>query len=450
MPSALPNPARPLLRPLLACAFGAACLAGARRARAQAAPVLLTRAQAVDAALARAARLGVARADTAAAYAGVLTAGARQNPALSASYSQAVPRYHVIAELPLTAPALRRARVGAAQAGRAAARFRFAAERAAVALAADTAYTRALAARERLALSARNARAADSLRLIAARRRDAGDASDLDVELALVNAGQQANVAANDSLAYASAVLDLQAAIGLADADVAVAPTDSLTAPLDGASAGSGLVFGVVRPAGGSLTPGAPRAASVRLPPASRPGAPLAVAAAQAALESARLGALAERRSILTAPSVTAGVEFGDPTGAERGPLPTVGLAVPLPFFNRNRGPVALAEAERERARAELALAEVESRTALARTRRTLRTALDRVRRSQALVVAANSVAARSLTAYREGASALPAVLEAQRNARDVLAQYVADLADAWVASATLRALSLTSAGDPR
>jgi outer membrane protein TolC len=48
-----------------------------------------------------------------------------------------------------------------------------------------------------------------------------------------------------------------------------------------------------------------------------------------------------------------------------------------------------------------------------------------------------------SLTAYREGAASLPNVLEAQRNARDVLAQYIQDLANAWIATAELRVLAL-------
>ena len=60
-------------------------------------------------------------------------------------------------------------------------------------------------------------------------------------------------------------------------------------------------------------------------------------------------------------------------------------------------------------------------------------------------MASANRVAALSLTAYREGASSLPNVLEAQRNARDVLAQYIDDLADAWIFAAELRVLSLTS-----
>jgi hypothetical protein len=68
---------------------------------------------------------------------------------------------------------------------------------------------------------------------------------------------------------------------------------------------------------------------------------------------------------------------------------------------------------------------------------------LARTERDQRLVVSANRVAAMSLTAYREGAASLPNVLEAQRNARDVLAQYIQDLANAWIATAELRVLAL-------
>jgi outer membrane protein TolC len=49
-----------------------------------------------------------------------------------------------------------------------------------------------------------------------------------------------------------------------------------------------------------------------------------------------------------------------------------------------------------------------------------------------------------SLVAYREGAQSLATVLEAQRNAREILFQYISDLADAWIASATLRLYALT------
>src|SRR5439155_16524417 len=64
--------------------------------------------------------------------------------------------------------------------------------------------------------------------------------------------------------------------------------------------------------------------------------------------------------------------------------------------------------------------------------------------RDRVLVESATRVAAMSLTAYREGAQGLPAVLEAQRNAREILSQYIDDLAQAWIATATLRLYDLT------
>ena len=54
-----------------------------------------------------------------------------------------------------------------------------------------------------------------------------------------------------------------------------------------------------------------------------------------------------------------------------------------------------------------------------------------------------------SFVAYREGASSLPNVLEAQRNAREVLAQYIDDVADAWIFAAELRVISLTPTSIP-
>src|SRR5205085_2078561 len=220
----------------------------------------------IAAALEHGARLAVARADTSAAFAGLRAAREWQNPTLSATYSKAPPNYHYIAELPLDIVS-RGPRVGSARAARAAAQFRFAFERAAVQLDADTTYTRAIASREKARLSRRNAQDSDSLLRIAAARRDAGDASDLDVELAAVNAGQAANAAAADSLSYLSTVLDLQAVIGLSADAVALFPADSLSAPT--------------------------LPADVALPTTA---SPLQVAAARASLESANLALSAQRR----------------------------------------------------------------------------------------------------------------------------------------------------------
>jgi len=76
--------------------------------------------------------------------------------------------------------------------------------------------------------------------------------------------------------------------------------------------------------------------------------------------------------------------------------------------------------------------------------------ALARVARDRLLVTSAARVVSMSLTAYREGASSLPNVLEAQRTARDVLAQYIDDLANAWIATAELRVLAIVPSSNPQ
>lgn len=373
----------------------------------------LSRAEAVRTALERGARLGVARADTAIAGAQLVVARALPNPSLSASYSKSVPQYHFSTEIPIDLPPLRNLRVRSAQIALDAARLRFQFARAVVALDADTTYTHAIAARERLVLSRRNALDADSLLHMVQRRRDAGDASEMDVELARVNAGQQGNIAAGDSLTLISSLLDLQAVLGMTSERLELSATDSLTAP----------------------------------PAAPAPGPTLSETAAGMSLESATLAARLQHRSVFSTPSVALGFENHDPD--QPGLLPTFGLGFALPLFDRNRGAIAQAEAERVRAAAELTLVQVETRNQIAHALRQRENAIARVERDRVLVTSANRVAAMSLTAYREGAASLPNVLEAQRNARDVLATYIDDLTSAWIATAVLRVLAIARSANP-
>jgi cobalt-zinc-cadmium efflux system outer membrane protein len=384
---------------IVACVVHAAPIAG------QVTP--MTRADAVAAALERGARLGVARADTSVAGAQLLAARALPTPSLTASYSKSFPQYHVNADIPIDLPPLRSLRVRSAQIALDASRLRFQFARATIALDADTTYTHAVAARERLVLSRRNALDADSLLHMVERRRDAGDASDMDVELARVNAGQQENVAAGDSLTLVSSLLDLQAVLGMTAEQLTISASDSLSTP----------------------------------PSAPVPGHTLNETAATMTLESATLAARLQHRSIFSTPSIAVGFENHDP--GQPGILPTFGLGIGLPIFDRNRGAIAQAEAERLRAAAELTLAQVEARNQIAHALRERENALARAERDQRVIVSANRVAAMSLTAYREGAASLPNVLEAQRNARDVLARYIDDLSAAWIATAQLRVLAL-------
>ena len=389
----------------------AATLLTASAAAAQLTP--MTRTQALETALDRGVRLAVAQADTAVAAAQVVAARVRPNPSVSASYSKSVPNYHYSFDIPFDFPTIRQLRIRAAQTGLDAANLRYTLARAMIALDADTTYTRAVAARERLALSRRTALDADSLRRMVERRRDAGDASEMDVELARVTAGQQANAAASDSLELISALLDLQAVLGMKSERVELAATDSLVAP--------------------------PEAMTAR--PVT-----LGEAAASLSLESATLSARLQRRSLWTTPSLSLGFEHGDPD--QPGILPTFGLGIALPLFDRNRGGIAQAEAERARAAAELALAQVEARNQIAHATRGRENAMARVERDRQVVTSAQRVAAMSLTAYREGAASLANVIEAVRASREVLAQYVTDLAAAWIATAELRVLAAPPAAD--
>jgi len=372
----------------------------------------VTRAQAVAAALERGARAALGRADTAAARGVVRAARAFPNPAFSATYTKAVPQYHAIVDLPLDVPWLRAPRIGAAEFERDAVRYGFAFERAAIRFDAETSYTHALAAAAHARLSHRNARDADSLLAMARLRREVGDASELDVRLAAVNAGQLENVASDDSLSSIAALVALQLAMGLPGEEPAIALADSLSPPADSAAAGA--------------------------------GEPLPVVAARASLHSAERTLTLAHRSVFEAPSLQLGVENKDPTGSEPGLLPTVGLSLPLPLFNWNGGATAQAAAARDRAQAELDLVRRETDAAIARARRERTAALARLERDARLLASADRVAAMSLQAYGEGAIPLANVLEAQRNAREALGRYIDDVAAAHNAVAQVRLLTAT------
>ena len=384
------------------------------RAIAQQPPTLIaiTRDSAVSLALAHGSRAAIANADSRAASARVRQAGMLANPLLSTSYSKAVPQYHASIDFPLDFLTLRNLRIASARSASEAAQLRLAFERAAIRLDVDTSYTIAAARRARASLSLRNAADADSLLTVAAVRRSAGDASDLDVDVARISAGRARNAAAADSEAAISAVLELQQALGLPVDVPTIAVVDSLDVPrVDTLNAATSL----------------------------------SVAAAQRDLQSSEQALALEHRGIWSGLALQAGVENHDPTGTETGILPTVGISIPLPLFSQGQGSIAVAEAERDRARAALAAAQRESAAQVARARRELAAATARVARDRLLVESANRVARLSLQAYVEGQYPLTTVLEAQRNARDTLAELIDDLVSANTAAAALRLYTETA-----
>lgn len=377
-------------------------------------PVSLT--QAIETALTASPGSARARADSAAGVAGLSLAKEWPNPAAFLGYSKAIPQYHGVLDIPIDYPWLRGNRIHAAEAGEQAAGYRSQLTRATIRFQVEAAYVQGLAAEDRARTARANARDADSLLRLTQVRRDAGDASDLDVMLAGMTAGQLANAALSDSSSAVAAVLEVQRLMGLPGDSAQIVLSDSLALP----PADTLFVTGRILP----------------------------VAAAEAELR-ARQGALdLERRRPIPGPNLQLGLEGGDPTGAEPGLLPTIGISFPLPLFNQNGGAVALATASRDQAEAELAQTRLEAGAALAAANRELRVALDRARRGQSLAGTAAQVAALARTAYAEGAVSLPYVLEAQRGAREATAQLTADVAAALTARAALQFLT-TSGVNP-
>jgi cobalt-zinc-cadmium efflux system outer membrane protein len=172
------------------------------------------------------------------------------------------------------------------------------------------------------------------------------------------------------------------------------------------------------------------------------PVATASVLAAEASLAAAERGVQLQKRSTFQLPSLNVGFEWSDPD--QSGILPTIGFAVPLPIFNRNQGPIAEAQAERDRARALLTAARLEARRLLVEGMREREQLIARVVRDRDLIVRAQRVESRSLNAYREGASGLVNVLESRKAAREMLGQYVDDLAALLTINTELRALTQT------
>ena len=268
----------------------------------------MTRRDAIEATLSAGARVALARADSALARARLVTARAVGNPSLAASYSKSAPQQHLSLEIPLDAPWTRGARVGAARAAVRAAELRMLSEHAAAIVEADTTYTAALAAEARFRLARQTARDADSLLVLTTRRRDAGDASELDVDLAHGGgwaAGERRVERFADVHECAARASD---ADGISADSVAITLVDSLRPASTAADA-------LLATYTGTALPRAPVPPSVR--------------SAEASLQAAELAIVRERRSVFGLPAVSVGVEHGDPAGDEKGLLPVVGIVLP-------------------------------------------------------------------------------------------------------------------------
>lgn len=369
----------------------------------------ITRAQAIQIALDGSTRVAALASDTVAANAQLGAARAYPNPTMTVGYSKSVPQDHLTVEIPLDIPTVRHTRIRAAAATQTSAHYAFLADRAAIELDVDTLYTRAEMALSRLDASNATALDANQLWQLTEARFAAGDASDLEVQLARVNAEQLASVAAGDTADATDAALALQAAMGISADTLIYQPPHSIE-----------VSFTAMR--------------SDRLPLIAP-----RVAAAAATLAAAQQTLALQRASVFGTPAVQIGVEARDPTGAEHGLLPTIGVALPIPLFNRNGGQISAARAAVDRSRAELATAHVEAISQLDRAYRARASAVTRSVRDGRAAISADSVLILSRKAYEEGEMTIADVLQAQRTYREVLAQNQKDLATVLVNDAIIR-----------
>jgi outer membrane protein, heavy metal efflux system len=370
-------------------------------------PVSAQRALSLESAIREATGAGpaasLARADSILAAAGLTGARAFPDPILTTGYTEDAPRYHAELEQPLDLIA-RSARVTAARAGTAAASLRLSLAYAVIRRDVTAAYVRASAAARRLRLSERAAADAAELVRIATLRRDAGDASDLDVGLARLSAGDLDNRLQADSIDALNAGLELQLLLGQQGTTAIIAPSDSLE---------------LLRPA-----------------PVSTSGRPLATAVAEAESRTREADVAFRRRERFPTPILRAGFDTWDPATGSSKVLPTLGIAFTVPFLDRNRGALAEARAGAMRAAFELAAADRASEADIARAEREREAASTRLGRDRLLVGDAERMAVLVTTAYSEGAYPLASVLEAQRTVRETLTRYIDDLTAFLIATA--------------
>ncbi len=366
-------------------------------------PVTLTEVEA--AALTRNLRMHVAEADVAAALADALTARAWPPLFASFTYTGDTPQYHALVELNVENPWLRASRIRAAEAAHRAAQHRLAFQREEIRIEVDSVYSRAALAQELARLSAEDRRIGEELVRIARERRDRKVAGALELEIVLLSQAAVTNQAHLDSVEAEVALLEVQGILGIPGSRVVVSLEDSLAA----------LAFRTV----------------------TAEPTPLLLAAMEADLLVLRAKLSQERATVFTGALLKGGVDWHDrDTGSNR-KLPVLGISLPLPLFDRNRGPIAAARAEAERD-----LARDETAGEAAAADRALTEAGLRIERSRPMRDHAGRVVRMSLAAYREETAPLTTVLEARRLARDALRQYVQDLAalaEARVAMARAR-----------
>jgi cobalt-zinc-cadmium efflux system outer membrane protein len=376
----------------------------------------LTIDDAVALALAHRGQITVATAMVAAARADRRTAMQLPNPVAAYSYTGDPPRQHVTVDQSLDW-LLRRSSTGSAgTAGIGVALADSTLLLADVARQARTAFYAALGADQRLILAQDEAALADSLAGITARRRAAGEISELEAAQAALEAArahQLVSVSREDS---AVALAELGRALGL-QAETLAPPVGALDEQL--------LV----------TLPSMPQVDSIPM-------------VAMARADSTMAGALYQvaRLERIPFPSVVAGVEWDDPTNPTGGSTVVLGVGLPIPLWQSGGGPAAAAQARADQASAQLREVRADAIRLLTqsavRVQETARRALVARDSIHPLATRQRELA---LIAYQAGETGIIPALDALRAEREVVRDLVADLVAYQAARADWLALIGTS-----
>jgi cobalt-zinc-cadmium efflux system outer membrane protein len=350
-------------------------------------------------ALAHRGQVAAAAATVAAARADRRTAMELPNPVAAYSYTGDPPRQHFTVDQSLDW-LLRRGSAGTAgTAGIGVALADSAQLIAEVARQARSAFYAALGAVRRLTLAEDEASLADSLAGIAARRRTAGEISELEEAQAALEAARARQLVSTSREEHAIALAELSRALGV--------PAEELATPA------------------GALDD----QLSQTQPPLPQPDSLPMVASARA--DSMMAGALyrAARWARIPSPSLVAGVEWDDPTNPAGGSTVLVGVGLPIPLWQSGGGAAAAAHARADQASAQLSEVRADAirllTQAATRVQETARRAL--VARDSILPLATRQREL-ALVTYQAGETGIVPVLDALRVEREVVRDLVADL----------------------
>ncbi|AVR96919.1 heavy metal resistance protein CzcC [Pseudoduganella armeniaca] len=161
-------------------------------------------------------------------------------------------------------------------------------------------------------------------------------------------------------------------------------------------------------------------------------------ASSELALQQARVGA--ERAARVPDLTLTLGSQRDDQLARRQA---VVGLALPLPLFDRNAGNVVAARERAAQAQAQLDAARLEAGTALSAARLQYAQARDEAALlAQTVVPDARSVYESTLKGFEYGKFAFLDVLDAQRTLLQARTRHLQALQDAWRARAELEQLA--------